>query len=243
MSTSIEKALRALALGEPVLIYDADGREGETDFVAPSEAVTPATVRTMRKEAGGLICATLPQAVAQRLGLPRMEEVLSELSSRYPLFAGLVDGPLPYDFRSAFSISVNHRRTYTGVTDRDRALTISTLAEVCREGMARSRMVRELFISEFRSPGHVPLLIAEEPLLAGRRGHTELATALTTMASITPTATLCEMMGEEGGPLPKADAKKYARERNLVFLEGQEILEAWGKWSRSWQRASLISST
>ncbi|MCJ2519714.1 MAG: 3,4-dihydroxy-2-butanone-4-phosphate synthase [Candidatus Thermoplasmatota archaeon] len=243
MSSSVERALRALAGGSPILVYDADGREEETDLVIPSEFITPIFVKSMRKEAGGLICSTLPFQVASKLGLPLLEEALARLEPHYPLFGDLVSGPLPYDTRSAFSISVNHRKAYTGITDRDRALTISALAGVCGEVMeATVEWARRLFTSEFRSPGHVPILIAENPLLEGRRGHTELATALTIMAGVLPTATLCEMMGDQGGALPRVEAKKYARDRNLVFIEGQEVLEAWGKWSGSWQQESLISS-
>ena len=84
---------------------------------------------------------------------------------------------------------------------------------------------------EFRSPGHVPLLNAADRLLADRRGHTELATALVTMAGLIPTATICEMMGDDGRALSKEDAKEYARERTLVFLEGQDVIEAWRAWS------------
>ncbi len=243
MRPQVGRALEALARGRPVLVYDADGREEETDLILPSEFVTSAFVRTMRREAGGLICSTLPYHFAKKLGLPLLEEALEKLEPDYPIFRDLLRGSLPYDARSAFSISINHRRTYTGVTDRDRSLTISTLAAVFREAVEGSdEWARRLFAAEFRSPGHIPLLIADDPLLEGRRGHTELSTALTIMAGVLPTATLCEMMGDHGGALPKGEAKKYATDRNLVFIEGQEVLEAWRKWSGSWLQESLISS-
>src|SRR5439155_23389007 len=92
------------------------------------------------------------------------------------------------------------------------------------------------------SPGHVPLLNAAEPLLEGRRGHTELTTALMIMAGLAPTATICEMMADDGRALSKEDAKAYARARNLVFLEGQDIVRAWRLWSVEWRRGSSISS-
>jgi 3,4-dihydroxy 2-butanone 4-phosphate synthase len=243
MNSVVEGALKALVRGRPILVYDADGREEETDLVVPSEFVTPATVRTMRSEAGGLICATLPSPVARKVGLPLMEVLLQHLAPTFPILRGLLEGAPPYDSRSAFSLTVNHRATYTGVTDRDRALTISALARVCGEASeASDGWARELFAKEFRSPGHVHLLIASEPLLEARKGHTELATALTIMAGVVPSATLCEMMADDGGALSRMDAKKYARARNLVFVEGQQIIEAWRKWSGSWLRASSISS-
>lgn len=213
-------------------------------MVICSQFVTPKVVRTMRREAGGLICTTLPSSVASSLGLPLLEEALEKLSPVYPVLEGLLRGAPPYDARSAFSLTVNHRETYTGITDRDRALTISTLAVVCHEAQGTDDgWARELFAREFRSPGHVHLLIAAEPVLEARKGHTELATALSIMADLIPSATLCEMMSDDGGALRKEDAKKYARARNLVFIEGEKILEAWRKWSGSWLQESSISST
>lgn len=244
MRSAWEEALDALRRGSPVLVYDADGREEETDLVVASSFVTPAVVRTLRQEAGGLLCVTLPQRVAATLGLPRLEEALRTLAPHYPLLGELLEERLPYDARSAFSISVNHRETYTGVTDRDRARTISALAGITREALERGDgWARRAFVRTFRSPGHVPLLIAEEPLLEGRRGHTELATALALMAGAVPSVALCEMMGEDGDARSKAGAKNYARDRALAFVEGEDILRAWRRWSGSWQPASLISST
>lgn len=243
MSSTVERALTDLSRGRPVLVYDADGREGETDVVFPSEFVTAGTIKTLRKDAGGFICATIPHKMAEKLGLPLMEEALSRLSHDYPLFEDLVKGSPPYDARSSFSVTVNHRKTYTGITDRDRALTISSLARVLREvADYSSGWAQRIFASEFRSPGHVPLLITDDPLLKAREGHTELATALMIMGGVTPTATLCEMMGEGDGALPKEDAKKYATDRNLVFVEGREVVEDWRRWSGSWLQESLISS-
>ncbi len=89
----------------------------------------------------------------------------------------------------------------------------------------------DAFATEFRSPGHVPVLNAAEPLLAGRRGHTELTTALTVMAGLTPSATICEMMGDDDRARTRNDAKAYARDHNLVFLEGQDVVQAWRAWS------------
>src|SRR2546428_444885 len=150
----------------------------------------------------------------------------------YPVLAALSTEDIKYDRHSAFSISVNHRDTFTGVTDIDRAKTISRLAGIAKEATKRENgWAADVFANEFRSPGHVPLLNAAEPLLAERRGHTELTTALMIMAGLAPTATICEMMADDGQAVSKEDAKAYARARNLVFLEGQDIVRAWRSWS------------
>jgi len=228
----VERALDSLRRGAFVLVYDADGREEETDLAIASEFVTPVAIRTLRKEAGGLICATLSGEVRARLGLPYMTDVLRRASGVYPILNAVSTEDMKYDRHSAFSIAVNHRDTYTGVTDTDRAKTIARLAEIAKDALRRENgWAAHAFADEFRSPGHVPLLNAAEPLLAERRGHTELTTALTIMAGLSPSATICEMMGDDGRALPKEHAKAYARERNLVFLEGQDIVRAWRSWS------------
>jgi 3,4-dihydroxy 2-butanone 4-phosphate synthase len=88
------------------------------------------------------------------------------------------------------------------------------------------------FGKEFRSPGHVPICVASKNLLDERKGHTELVIALLEMAGLIPVGSGCEMMGDEGKALPKEDAKSYAKENEMVFLEGDEIVRAWRKWSR-----------
>ena len=228
----VERGIASLRRGEFVLVYDADGREAETDLTIPSEFVTPASIRTLRKEAGGLICTTVSGPLQARLGLPFMTDVLDKAASAYPILEGVSKEDVRYDRHSAFSISVNHRDTFTGVTDEDRAKTIARFAALGKEALRRENgWAAHAFVKEFQSPGHVPLLNAEEPLLRRRRGHTELTTALMVMAGLAPTATICEMMADDGRALSKEDAKAYARERNLVFLDGQEIVQAWRSWS------------
>ena len=228
----LEHALASLRRGEFVLVYDGDGREAETDLTIASEFVTPAGIRTLRKEAGGLICMTVSGEVQARIGLPFMTDVLRRAGPAYPVLKAVSAEDFKYDRHSAFSIAVNHRDTFTGVTDVDRAKTIARLAAIAKEAVKRENgWAAHAFAEEFRSPGHVPLLNAAEPLLEERRGHTELTTALMLMAGLAPTATICEMMSDDGRALSKEDAKAYARERNLVFLEGQDIVRAWRLWS------------
>ncbi len=244
MAGAVSGALEALQRGEFILVYDAEGREEETDLTIASQFVTPQAVRTLRRDGGGLICTTVDPRAADALGLPYLQEVLAEAEHRYPLLHDLGNGELKYDKRSSFSITINHRDTFTGVTDRDRARTITALAPVIQEALVGvDGRSRQILAEQFRSPGHVFLLRAADDLLEDRRGHTELATALTLMAGLIPSATICEMMGDRGGALAKEEAKKYARDRNLAFLEGKEILEAWRQWSGSWQRGSSTSST
>lgn len=233
-TTSVDAALGELRNGRFILLYDADGREEETDLVVASEHATPEAIRTMRTAAGGLICTTLHPRVHEALDLPYQSDVLGEAAARWPLLHRLIAAPVPYEgagSKPSFSLTINHRDTFTGVTDNDRSLTIRALADLAGEVASASRtQLQERFAARFKAPGHVILLNAKPGLLDARRGHTELSTVLMDLAGLAPTATICEMMnGPSGRALPKADAIKYAAKNGFVFLEGREVLEAWNR--------------
>jgi len=235
MTPEFTKALRDLREGKIVLVFDSDNRERETDMVVASEKVTPEIIRTMRKEAGGLICVTVHDDIRERIGTPYLADIFSSVSSSYPVLSKLTPNDIPYDAKSAFSITINHRRTFTGITDNDRALTISEFANLARISLGLDNgWAKDEFGRQFRAPGHVYLLNARRDLLTSRIGHTELTTAMMVMAGMTPTATICEMMGDDGNSLPKDQAKAYAVRNGLSYLEGSDVVKAWrsGEWSR-----------
>lgn len=227
-TAAVLRALQELKEGKIVLIYDADGREEETDMVIASESVTPAAVKILRKDAGGLICTTADTRIQKALGLPFMTELFLGMAEHYPVMRGLMPNDIPYDVKSAFGITINHRKTFTGITDNDRALTIHEFASLARKALtSEDGWAKREFGKNFRAPGHVHLLNTAERILEMRFGHTELATALVIMAGLVPSATVCEMMGDDGKAMSKKDAKSYAQEHGLVFLEGTEIIDAW----------------
>jgi len=224
---SIGEALEDLRAGKFVLVHDATGRENEVDMAIAAEAVEPKHVAAMRRDAGGLICVTLHPRIADNLGLPYLTEIYEKASPHFDILSLTIPNDLPYDERSAFSLAVNHRRTFTGITDFDRALTICELGKLGAKALNGS-MVEE-FGHNFRSPGHVPLLRAASGLLTERRGHTELAVALAELAGITPVIAICEMLdGQTGRALSFEAASGYARERGLRCLRGEEIVRSWG---------------
>ena len=229
----IEKAIADLQNGKFILIYDDDRRESETDLVIASEHVTPESIKTMRKDGGGLIFLMISREVANKLKLPFLADMYSEINDRYPILKELVPNDIPYDTKSSFSLYVNHRETFTGITDIDRSLTMKRFAELEKKTRnLNDGQAKRMFGKEFRSPGHVPICIAAEKLLDARKGHTELVISMMKMAKLTPTGSGCEIMGDDGKALPKDKTKKYADEHDLVFLEGNEIVEVWKKWSK-----------
>lgn len=224
----ILRALQDIREGKMVLIFDSDDREKETDMTIASQFVTPASIMEMRKNAGGLICTTAHNDICRKLDMPFLADVLECNHDRHPVLMKLAPNDIPYDTKSAFSITINHRRTFTGITDNDRALTVSEFAKLAKESYSMNdEEARAAFGKAFRAPGHIHLLNSTPQLLSKRKGHTELATAMMVMAGVTPSATICEMMGDDGNALDKEKAKRYAQRFDLCFLEGKDIIDFW----------------
>lgn len=220
-------AISALKSGRFVLVHDDKGRENEIDMVIAAEHVTPAHVASMRQDAGGLLCLAIANEITAKLGLVYMHDMIAGMGRVNPLYSKLVEGKAAYGDKPSFSISVNHRQTFTGITDSDRALTISRMAQVCRN--IENGGVEE-FARDFRAPGHVPILIASKRLLAERSGHTELCVYLTKLAGITPAVAICEMMdGQTHKALSIEKARDYAKRLNIPLVEASELKEAHQK--------------
>ncbi|MCL7414005.1 MAG: 3,4-dihydroxy-2-butanone-4-phosphate synthase [ANME-2 cluster archaeon] len=228
-NNTVQQAVESLKNGTMILLFDSEDREGETDFVIPAASITPHHIYQMRKEGGGLICVAIHPIAAQRLGLPFYADILrhTDINGNGKILRKLVEkqGDIPYDAKSSFSLWVNHRDTFTGIPDRDRALTISRMGNLVQNAMDG----KEVDISiEFRSPGHVSLLRAASGLVHDRIGQTELSVVLAHLAGIAPAMAICEMLdGATGLALSKADAKKYADGHGLVFVEGRDVIQAY----------------
>ncbi len=229
----IEQAVQDLQQGKFVLIFDDDKREGETDLVQAAEFCQPDSIRRMRRDGGGLIFLMTSYGIANKLQLPFLADLYTQIDDRYPVLKALVADDIPYDAKSSFSLYINNRETFTGITDIDRSLTIRSFAEMIPDiETGDSDTAISLFGSTFRSPGHIPICVAQKGLLAKRRGHTELVIALIELAGLIPAGCGCEMMGDTGRALSKRKAERYAADHDLVFLEGKQIVEAWRQWSR-----------
>jgi len=209
------------------MVYDADEREDEVDLVTPSEKITPQKIKTLRRDAGGLICVTVPPETWKKLEMPYLSDVFEKSADAYPLLSTMKADDIPYDERSTFSLTVNHRDTFTGITDLDRALTIQRFAKLAAELEGSStEKAQKMFGEEFRTPGHVFLLNATEGLTAEREGHTELTTALLKLTDLYPSMTICEMISDEGDSLDEEEARRYGKENDIPLIEGKKIKEA-----------------
>jgi len=172
----------------------------------------------MRQHAGGLLCIAIEHSFANSLELRYMHEILADSTiSNKEMIMGLA----PYGDHPTFSISVNHYQTYTGITDKDRSLTIREMANIFKVENKKKK-----FVSSFKTPGHVPLLIASEGLLSKRQGHTEMSVYLSKIAGLTPVTAICEMMDAQTYTALSVDkAEKYAKQNAIPLIDGKELLE------------------
>ncbi len=219
----INEAIEALRKGEPVLIFDAKGREEEVDMVFYAGAIDYEKVYKLRVEAGGLICYATLYDLAKKIGLEFMTEILGN----YDRYKELSIKRLGYGDPPAFSLWVNHIDVRTGINDNDRALTIRKLHEVFTNiWKNRIDKAKEMFYREFMAPGHVPILLSRG--LENRRGHTELSTALALIAGLVPSIVLAEML-DKGESLSLGKALLYAERNDIVIIDGKSIIEYWQK--------------
>ena len=158
MSEIVEEAIAAFRQGDPVCLFDSDKREGETDLLFPASFAQPVTMRQLRQDCGGLLFLAIGHDVGEAFGLPFLQDLHTHdaLTTEYPVLAELKTNDLRYDSRSAFTLSLNHRETYTGITDNDRALTTRRFAEltttVFDENLSEVEAQRRMG-AEFRTPG------------------------------------------------------------------------------------------
>jgi len=221
---AIEDALNSLREGNFVLIHDSDSRENETDFVIAAEFIRAEHIARMRTDGAGLICVAIGKELSEQINLPFLVDVERLSAKKFKLLEFTNPDDIPYDEKSSFSISVNHRKTFTGITDEDRALTIRKLVEFFKD--VNSEDPAKKFGKEFRSPGHVFLLRSSG--LDSREGHTELSTALLEMAGLTPVAAICEMMDSSTHKaLPREKALEYANKNGIPLLDALEVKKSY----------------
>ena len=230
MEAHVEAAVSAFRAGKPVCLFDAENREGETDLLFPGQCAEPATMRQLRFDCGGLLFLAIGHEVGERFSMPYLQDLHMDerLMSDYPVLRELQTDDLQYDTRSAFTLSINHRDTFTGITDRDRALTTRRFAELYSE-LSDSDNALEKLGNEFRTPGHIPVCREAEGGLSRRQGHTELAVGLARLSGMVPVVIGAEMLQENGDlALPVEDARVWAGERGIPFLTGKELMNALG---------------
>jgi 3,4-dihydroxy 2-butanone 4-phosphate synthase/GTP cyclohydrolase II len=190
----IEEALAAIREGKMVVVVDDQHREHEGDLIAAAEFATPEIINFMVTHGKGLVCVPLDKSITDRLALYPMTE-----RSRDPM-------------GTAFTFSVDHQETTTGISAAERALTIRALAD------PNSRP------DDFRAPGHVFPLIAAEGGVLSRQGHTEAAVDLARLAGLHSAAVICEILKDDGSMARTEDLLAFAQVHHLPIITTAQLI-------------------
>ncbi len=192
---TIDEVLADIRIGKPVIIVDDENRENEGDLVIAAEFATQENVNFMVKEARGILCTPMMAADLERLGIGQMVTKNTD------------------NHETAFTVTVDHVNTTTGVSPYERALTIRALID------ERSRP------EDFRRPGHVfPLRYKEGGVLV-RQGHTEASIDLCRLAGLKEASVICEITNDDGSMARLDDLLAFAKKHNLKIASVEALIE------------------
>lgn len=182
---TIEEVLQDVRQGKPVIIVDDENRENEGDVVIAAQFASQETINFMVKEARGIVCT------------PMRREALAHLDIG-PMVTNNTD-----NHETAFTISVDHVDTTTGVSPAERAYTMQKLIDPASKP------------EDFRRPGHVFPLIYKEGGILVRNGHTEASLDLCRLAGLKEAAVICEITKDDGSMSRLPDLLAFAQKHNL----------------------------
>lgn len=192
---AIEDAVQDLLAGKPVIVVDDEDRENEGDLIALADTISPAVINFMITEARGLVCVPIEAERARELDLPPMVVRNTDYHG------------------TAFTVSVDHVSTTTGISAHERAETVRALVD----GAARA--------DDFRRPGHIFPLIAKDGGVLRRAGHTEAAIDLAKLCGAKPGAVICEIIREDGTMARLPDLADFKRKHDLKLITIQSLIE------------------
>lgn len=192
---SIEEALEDLRNGKVVIVVDDEQRENEGDFIALAEKATPEVINFMITAGRGLVCVPITRQRAEALELHPMVEQNTD-------FHG-----------TAFTVSVDHMTTKTGISAAERSFTARALADDTAAG------------GDFRKPGHMFPLIACDGGVLQRAGHTEAAVDLARLSGYKPAGVICEVIKEDGSMARLPDLAVIAKHHQLKLISIQELID------------------
>lgn len=205
----MEEIIKALQNNEIIIVTDDENRENEADMICAGEKVTGEMINIMAKYARGLICTPIGKNIARQFDLEMMVKNNTD------------------NHETAFTVSIDHVDTETGISAFERAQTIRALAD------------NNTKASDFRRPGHVFPLIAKDRGVLVREGHTEATIDLMKIANLKEIGLCCEIMADDGHMLrgkavvelaeklgmkmtSVAEIKKYIKENKLDFSKNED---------------------
>lgn len=190
---TIEEALAALRAGKIIMATDDPDRENEGDFICAAQFATCENVNFMAVHGKGLICMPMSSAYAEKLRLPQMVEENTD------------------NHCTAFTVSIDHISTTTGISAAERSVT----AMKCVEQGTKPE--------DFRRPGHMFPLVARKGGVLTRNGHTEATVDLLRLAGLEQCGLCCEIMAEDGTMMRAPELKRLAAQHDLVFITIRDL--------------------
>ncbi|MCI5885752.1 MAG: bifunctional 3,4-dihydroxy-2-butanone-4-phosphate synthase/GTP cyclohydrolase II [Clostridiales bacterium] len=190
---TVEEAIEALKQGRIILCTDDADRENEGDMICAARYATQENINIMAARAKGLICTPMSYEVAHRLNLPQMVEENTDNHS------------------TAFTVSIDHIDTTTGISAAERGYTMRKLTDP------------DTVPDDLRRPGHVFPLVARKGGVLVRNGHTEATVDLMRLAGLEEIGVCCEVMREDGTMMRTTELWDLADELDLRFITIQDL--------------------
>ena len=190
---TIEEALEDLRQGKMILCTDDPDRENEGDLICAAEFATTENVNFMATHGKGLICMPMSYGYVKKLQFPQMVTRNTD------------------NHETAFTVSIDHVDTTTGISAAERALT----ARKCVDPDAKPQ--------DFRRPGHMFPLLAKDNGVLERNGHTEATVDLMRLAGLREVGLCCEIMGEDGTMLRSPALQEKAKQWGLKFITIRDL--------------------
>lgn len=194
MFHTIEEAIADLKKGKPIIVVDNENRENEGDLVAVSEMATPDVINFMITHGKGLVCTSIQADHAEKLGLSMMTNQNTD--------------PLG----TAFTITIDHMETTTGISTAERAKTIRALSDPNANA------------ADFKRPGHVFPLIAQDGGVLTRPGHTEASVDLAKLSGAFPSGVICEIIKDDGTMARVPDLENMSKEFDLKLISIETLI-------------------
>ena len=190
---TVEEALEEMRNGRIVLVTDDSDRENEGDFICAAEFATTANINFMATHGKGLICMPMSEEYVRKLQIPQMVTQNTD------------------NHETAFTVSIDHVSTSTGISAEERSVT----AMKCVEEDAKPE--------DFRRPGHMFPLLAKKKGVLERTGHTEATVDLCRLAGLKECGLCCEIMREDGTMMRTSELMELAKQWNIKFITIQAL--------------------
>ncbi|MGL4522023.1 MAG: bifunctional 3,4-dihydroxy-2-butanone-4-phosphate synthase/GTP cyclohydrolase II [Bacilli bacterium] len=194
MFSKIEDALEDLKAGKIIVVCDDEDRENEGDLVCLADWATPANINFMATFGRGLICVPIEESLANKL-------------SFHPMVTNNTDA-----HKTAFTVSVDHNETTTGISAFERSFTIQKM------------IAPDAVAADFKRPGHIFPLVAKKGGVLQRTGHTEAGVDLARLCGMTPAAVICEIMNDDGTMARVPDLTVFCEKHEMKMITIQDLI-------------------